>query len=515
MDGAHPDLPPPAAARPDPWAGLALARCLAAADPESEPRPVAIPAAWDEGAAEALAALAPGQGPVLLPRLAEGWIGRAAARALRLGLAEAEAAALAAALRGLLLARRGAPGAATWRGEAGPLRFVLNLPAFLDAAGGFDADAYAEAVGAAVLALEALSLGKAERLSVGIADLAGWLAGLGLRYGGPEALAATAALGALTRGAAEQASGRLAARFGARAPLALIRPAPPAQTAVPGLAEAARAALDAAATAPGLRHAALIALSPPDPVEALLGAETGGLAPAAGAARLLRDAAGRVVEAPTAAARAAARRLGADPLGPEVAALLAPPPLEARAATERALAPWLDAAPPAPPAEAGPPKPARARPAHRPAAREISVRIGGLPVVLRIQEDARRRPVGLSFHLPADPAGLRPLLEPLARVLSDAWAQHVSPAGFVEAFAHAPVGPGGAVEGDPDIARAASVLDWAARRIGRDYLGRDDLPDPLPAAAPARAAAPLLPLDLPPAPPARRGPRGRALRLAG
>ncbi|MCX7684614.1 MAG: hypothetical protein N2Z67_04970, partial [Acetobacteraceae bacterium] len=301
--------------------------------------------------------------------------------------------------------------------------------------------------------------------------------------------------------------------LGARAPVALLRPAPPARTAVPGLAEAARSAIAAAAAAPGLRHAALVALAPPDAVEALLGAETGGLAPAAGALRLSRDAAGHVVESPTAAALAAARRLSADPFGPEVAALLAPPPPEARAATEHALAPWLDSAPPAPPAEAAAPKPARPRPPHRPAAREIRVRIGGLPVTLRIREDTQHRPVGLSFHFPSDPAGLRPLLDPLARVLSDAWSRQVSPAAFVEAFAHAPIGPGGAVEGDPDIARATSVLDWAARRIGRDYLGREDLPDPAP--APSRAAPPALPLDLPPVPPARRPPRGRALRLAG
>ena len=54
---------------------------------------------------------------------------------------------------------------------------------------------------------------------------------------------------------------------------------------MPGLAEAARAALDAAAAAPGLRHQALVALAPADAVEALLGAETGRLAPAAGATR--------------------------------------------------------------------------------------------------------------------------------------------------------------------------------------------------------------------------------------
>jgi hypothetical protein len=488
----------------------------AAADPDAEPRSVAIPATWDEGAAAALAALAPGRGPVALPRLAEAWIGRARDGARRIGLPAGEAEALAAGLRALLLARRGAPGAPAWRGEGGTPRFVLNLSAFLDSLGGFDAEAYAEAVGLAVQALEALSAGQAEELAIGVADLAGWLAGLGLRYGTPEALAAAAALAALTRGAAETVSGQLAARFGARVPVPLPRPAPPARCPVPGLAEAAHAALAAAAAAPGLRHRALLALSAPDAVDAVLGAEVGGIAPPAGATRLVRDATGEVVEAPTAAALAAARRLGCDPFTPPVAALLAPPPPEARVAMAAAVAPWLDAAPPAPPVAAEAPHPTRRRPPLRSPAREITARVGGLPVVLRLQEDAQGRPVGIGFHLPADPAGLRPLLAALGHVLSDAWAQGVSPAGFVEAFAHAAIGPGGAVEGDPHIARATSVLDWAARRIGREYLGREDLPDPLPAATAPRATAPLLPLDLPPAPPAaRRTTRRRALRLAG
>jgi hypothetical protein len=511
MDGLAPDRPA-RRTRPDPWSGVALARFSAAADPDSPPRPVAIPAAWDEDAAAALAALAPGDGPALLPRLAEGWISRAAERARRLHHPDPER--LAAALRALLLARRLAPGAATWRGAAEPLRMVLNLPAFLDAAGGFDAEGYAEAVATAVEALDALAQGKAERLSLGIADLSGWLAGLGLRYGEEGALAATAALGALTRGAADAASGRIAERLGARAPLALFCPAPPDATPVPGLAEAARAALDAAAAAPGLRHAALLALSPADAAEALLGAERGGLAPPGGATRLIRDAAGEVTEAPTRAALAAARRLGADPLGPEVAALLEPVAPAARAAMERTLAPWLDAALPAAPAEAAPAKPARARPAPRPAARQVAVRIGGIPVTLRVTEDQDHRPTGLSLTLGVDPAGLRALLDPLCRTVSDAWARRVPPDAFVACFAHAAIGPGGVVEGDPDIARASSVLDWAARRIARDYLGRSDLEDPPPPAATPRAAAPLLPLDLPAGPSLPRVPRRRAMRLS-
>ncbi|MFC7554035.1 hypothetical protein ACFQU7_20275 [Pseudoroseomonas wenyumeiae] len=98
---------------------------------------MALPAAWEDEAAAALAALAPGQGSVSLPALAQGWIGRLVAQGRKLSLLdEAGAAALSGALHALVLERRGAPGAATWRNEpkAEP-RFVLNLPAFLDDAG--------------------------------------------------------------------------------------------------------------------------------------------------------------------------------------------------------------------------------------------------------------------------------------------------------------------------------------------------------------------------------------------
>ncbi|TDG02635.1 hypothetical protein E2C05_32495, partial [Paracraurococcus ruber] len=148
----------------------------------------------------------------------------------------AGAATLAEGLRALLLTRRGAPGAEAWRGEVRPgraaegspgPRFVLNLPAFLEPEGGLDLEGYAEACALAVRALESLSAGKAPRLRLGFADLAGLLAGLGLAYDSAEARDVAAALAALTRGAAEAESGRLAERLGARQPVSMLWPAPP------------------------------------------------------------------------------------------------------------------------------------------------------------------------------------------------------------------------------------------------------------------------------------------------
>ncbi|MBY0334523.1 MAG: hypothetical protein K2X49_28045, partial [Acetobacteraceae bacterium] len=219
------------------WEGVALRRTRAAADPDAPPRAVALPAAWDDEAAAALVALLPpGQRPASLPRAAEAWIGKAVARGLRAGVLDGPDAAHrhAEALRALLLTRRGAPGLATWRGAQGAeegaeegaegLRFVLALPAFLEAEGGFDAAGFAQACAIGVRSLDALACGKASRLRLGFADLAGLLAGLGLAYVSAESRDVAAALAALARGAAEAESGRLAARLGAREPVAPICP---------------------------------------------------------------------------------------------------------------------------------------------------------------------------------------------------------------------------------------------------------------------------------------------------
>ncbi|MFZ4409780.1 MAG: hypothetical protein ACOYOH_20720, partial [Paracraurococcus sp.] len=74
------------------WDGVALRRLRAGADPDARLRAVALPAGWDAAAAGALAALAPGDGPVSLPRAAEGWIGRVAARGQKAGLFDAAGA---------------------------------------------------------------------------------------------------------------------------------------------------------------------------------------------------------------------------------------------------------------------------------------------------------------------------------------------------------------------------------------------------------------------------------------
>jgi ribonucleoside-diphosphate reductase alpha chain len=73
---------------------------------------------------------------------------------------------------------------------------------------------------------------------------------------------------------------------------------------------------------------------------------------------------------------------------------------------------------------------------------------------------------------------------------------------FVEAFTFTRFGPAGAVEGDPAVAQATSLLDYAFRHLAANYLGRRDLPEAEAEEADtvgngSRDNAPLLPLDLP------------------
>jgi ribonucleoside-diphosphate reductase alpha chain len=476
------------------WEGVALRRTRAAADPDSPLRAVALPLCWDDeaGAAAALASLVPGAGPVSLPRAAEAWIARVAAGDTTAGTLDRDSAAdLAGALRALLLLRRGGPGAETWRADGAPAepRFVLNLPAFVEPDGGFDAAGYAGACAVAIRALHGLCGGRARRLRLGFADLAGMLAKLGLPYESAEARAVAAAVAALTRGAAEAESGRMAEQLGALEPVALAWPAPPAETPVPGLAEAARAALDSAAAAPGLRHAALVALAPPDAAEALLGAATGGIAPAT-----------------------------ASPVSDT-----------ARQGIRDAVAPFLHAPLPLP---AAPPGEARPAPRQAPSSVRrhtgavLHVAVGGHKVALRTAEDAEGRLVEIAFTLSKEGAAYRSLMESFAQSVSLGLRHGVPLADYVDAFAYTRFGPAGAVEGDPAIPRATSVLDWAFRRLALDYLGRRDLPQPseedvMPdSLGTAAQQAPLLPMDLPRVPAAAAAtasPRGRrrSLRLVG
>ena len=86
---------------------------------------------------------------------------------------------------------------------------MLNLAAFHDPSLGFDAVAFAESVDVAVTALT-LAAPDAPRLAIGMADLAGLLAALGIDYDSETARRLARSVAAILRGRAEAASGRLA-----------------------------------------------------------------------------------------------------------------------------------------------------------------------------------------------------------------------------------------------------------------------------------------------------------------
>ena len=188
------------------WHGVRMRRIEASADPDAPLRPITLPAAWDDAAAAALAALAPDPGPVSLAAAADAWILPIAAAATAAGLD----IPLADRLHRLLLLRRGAPTEAVWRlhAEDGP-GFVLNLPAFLDNDGQLELAALAEATETAVIALAFAAPGVRD-IDVGVADLSGLLAALGLDYATPAARDVARCMMAIVRGRADAASGHLA-----------------------------------------------------------------------------------------------------------------------------------------------------------------------------------------------------------------------------------------------------------------------------------------------------------------
>ena len=115
-------------------------------------------------------------------------------------------------------------------------------------------------------------------------------------------------------------------------------------------------------------------------------------------------------------------------------------------------------------------------------------------------------------------AAFRGLMDNFAIAVSLGLQHGVNLSEFVEAFTFTRFGPAGAVEGDPAVARATSLLDYMFRNLAANYLGNiaiapaeeeemDTMGDG------ARDRAPLLPLDLPQG----DGPRirRRALRVVG
>jgi hypothetical protein len=476
-----------------PWRGVRMRRVAAFPDPDGDSRLVTLPAAWDDRAAAALADLAPGEGPVSLESAAEGWIGPIAERARQTGLADP-----GASLRALLLARRGAPTAPVWRGATGTEPgFRLNLAAFHDPSSGFDVAGFVAAVETATLAL-ALAVPSAARIGMAVADLAGLLAALGIDYDSAAGRDAAAGISSLLRAVSEAASAELADKFGALA-VGVPLPAGPAATAIPGLVPAIAAARLRAAARPARRHEMTAALAAPGLAEALLGVETGGIAPAFSPL----DDAGRLTR--TAHASLAARGMSAEAALAAVLAGRSPFPqvsAAAHAAMRAAVAPFFQTMPFAPVLVTDPD--VATVPAEPPRRRDLPARhagatqkatIAGHRLFLRTGEHADGTLGEIAIAMPKESAAFRGLLEAFGQAVSLGLQHGVKLEEFVDAFVATRFGAAGAVEGDAAVTRATSVLDYVFRSLAAHYLGHVDLPQPEVEDEPD--APPLLPLDLP------------------
>lgn len=485
------------------WQGVRMRRIALGADPDQPLRALTLPAAWDDAAAAALADLAPGTGPASLAIVADAWIRPIAERARQAGIETP----VADRLHAMLLHRQGAPIGGIWSGEtdAEP-GFVFNLPAFLHPDEGFDVAGFAEAVETATIALT-LAAPAARRLGLGIADLAGLLAALGLTYGEPASLDVAASLAALLRSRAETASAAMATLFGVIA-AAQVTPSPPASI-IPGLVQAI-----GAGSSQGLRHESLTTIRPPGAAEALLGVETGGIAPAFSAlaqhGELSRASLAFLTARGISPQAALAGMLRGEPKLPAVATAAE------HAAMHAAVGRYIDAMPAAPavlntPVAAIQP---RSLPGRRPGYTQKAT-VGGHKLFLRTGEYDNGELGEIAIALHKEGAPFRGLMDNFAIAVSLGLQHGVPLTAFVDAFTFTRFGPSGTVEGDPAVARATSLLDYVFRHLASNYLGQHEIPDAEPEEADTlgngeRDGAPLLPFDLPDtAPRVRR----RGLRL--
>ena len=488
------------------WQGVRMRQVAAGADPDSTPREVTIPAAWDDAAAEALCALVPGEGPIALAAASAVWLGVIGQRARQSN----QSPDIILALHGLLRRRQAAPTQSVWRLDGGVPGFVLNLGGFHDPQTGFDLTAFRDACRHAARACRLLAP-DAEKFEIGMAGLDDLLASIGLVYESRAARDTAACLAALLRAEVTRAMESDQRDLLAVGP---DWPTPPTRAAVPGLAEAAWTAREDILIAPGQPPAT--GIYAPGPAEALLGVETGGIAPAFAPVR-----AGRL-------SRAAQDRLAAAGMSPEAALAaslqgddpLPVPPHEAHAAMHDAIAPFLQHMPPRPavlpaPAQGAAPAPSRARQSRPLPSRYEGIAhkatVGGHRIFLRTAEYDDGSLGEIDLILPREGGALRGLMECFAQAVSIGLQHGVALDAYVEAFAHTQFGPAGAVEGDPAVAQATSLLDYVFRSLSVNYLGRP-LPEPEFTPAPdGREDAPLLPLDLPRGASPRM--RRRALRV--
>ena len=258
----------------------------------------------------------------------------------------------------------------------------------------------------------------------------------------------------------------------------------------------------------GLRHTATTGVTSPGAAEALLGVETGGIAPAfaplddsGGLTRAARAwLAARGVTAETALARA----LAGQSLFPVVSAA-------AHAAMHDAVAAHVHAMPARPELAAYDGR--RELPGRR-AGYTQKAAVGGHKLFLRTGEYADGTLGEIFVGLHKEGPAFRGLMDNFAVAVSLGLQHGVPLAAMVEAFTFTRFGPAGAVEGDAAVRRATSLLDYVFRNLAANYLGRTDLPEAEEEEADtvgvgARDRAPLLPLNLP----REDGPRQRRRRL--
>jgi hypothetical protein len=156
------------------------------------------------------------------------------------------------------------------------------------------------------------------------------------------------------------------------------------------------------------------------------------------------------------------------------------------------------------------PEPVR-QPVHAAPRRELPPRragytqkaaVGGHRLFLRTGEYDDGTLGEMFIALNKEGAAFRGLMDNFAVAVSLGLQHGVPLEAFVEAFTFSRFGPAGAVEGDPAVTHATSLLDYTFRHLAANYLGRRDIPEAEPEEADtvgngSRDHAPLLPLDLP------------------
>jgi hypothetical protein len=238
----------------------------------------------------------------------------------------------------------------------------------------------------------------------------------------------------------------------------------------------------------------------PGPVDALLGIETGGIAPAfsplnqAGALSKATRA-WLAVSGLTAEEALAMVLAGGNPL-PGASST-------AHAAMHEAIAPFVHHMPARPAPLGLPATPVRRRdlPARR-AGYTQKASVGGHRIFLRTGEYDDGSLGEIFIALMKEGAAFRGLMDNFAMAVSIGLQHGVPLEAFVEAFTFTRFGPAGSVEGDPAVRNATSLLDYTFRHLAANYLGRRDIPEaeieePDTIGGGARDQSPLLPLDLP------------------